>query len=193
MMTEGEKFTFKLMAKYDYLVINYAKKLYNIHRISMDADDVRQELRIILQNVIVTYSLAYQDYKNGLRDKPTPLPIYIMASFKNFTTKIVQRMSAEGCENISYGDLPYDIGEVERNPFAEREQLIDIPFNPFRGLKGKQLLFYRQFLKEGGQGMTKESVEQIAQRWKLSLKKAREIINHQKKVVLEQINDSKQP
>ena len=186
MKKEEEEYIETLMGKYEYLVASYAKKVYGTSCLAFDREDIEQELRIVLHNAIVTYSLSFQEYLAGKRDKPTPLKIYIMSSFKNFTNKLFARVAKENVYS-SFEVAPYDWGEEDQDPFSVSEMLRDTEIKIFEGLSGKELLFYHKFIKAGG-NEEKEFLKELCERYSFSLKKGKDIIQRQRLVVKQQIN-----
>jgi hypothetical protein len=185
-MKEEEKYIDALMKKYEYLVVSYAKKVYGTSCLALDREDIEQELRIVLHNAIITYSLSFQEYLTGKRDKPTPLRIYCMSSFKNFSVKLFSRIAKENVYS-SFDVAPYDWGEEDQDPFSASEMLRDTKIKIFEGLSGKELLFYHKFIKGGG-NEDKETLKELCDKYSFSLKKGKEIIQRQRLLIKEQIN-----
>lgn len=79
-----------LFDKYEYLAIFYAKKLFKIETLSFDRDDIFQEFRIKLYDIIVAYGHRWSEYRLGERGKPIPLVFYIRTSLNNFVYDYIQ-------------------------------------------------------------------------------------------------------
>lgn len=186
-MTE-EKYINYLMQKYEHMVISYAKKINSAHVAGMGREDIEQELRIVLYNSIITYSISFQQWKDGLRNKPSPLEFYIRSAFKNLNTKIFQTITKEkNINGTTFDVVPYDYGEEDKDPFQKKEMLKELGIELYRGLKGKEILIFMEYLKEGLDD-SPDFMRFLSKKWKKSLNEVKEIIKKQKKVIAEQIN-----
>jgi hypothetical protein len=108
--------------KYEYLAIFYARKLFKLQFLSFDKDDIFQEFRIKLYDIIIAYGHRWYEYKNKERGKPIPLIFYIRASLNNFVYDYIQEIKKtsgaqyilpNNFESMDYGETETTISSID--------------------------------------------------------------------------------
>lgn len=182
-----EKYIKSLMDKYENMVLSYAKKINSAHVVGMGREDIEQELRIVLYNSIITYSISFQQWKDGERNKPSPLEFYIRSSFRNLNTKIFQNISKEkNINGVTFDVAPYDYGEEDKDPFQKKEMLKELGINLYEGLKGRQMLAFMEYLKEGVDDSS-DFIRYLSKKWKIPFNNLKELIKKQKKLIADKL------
>lgn len=86
--------------RYEHIANNYAKQLFNLKNIAYEKDDILQEFRIKLYNVILAYGKAWGNYRETGKRKPVPIPFYIKGAMSNFKYDYIQKIQAESTRFI---------------------------------------------------------------------------------------------
>lgn len=97
--------------EYQRLAESYARKIFNYDSIAYEQDDIIQEFRIKLYEVILAYERAKKERRESGRISPTPFPVYLRGALSNFTKDFIKRISDEMSykSNNSFGN-DYDYG-----------------------------------------------------------------------------------
>lgn len=130
-----------LFIKYEHLAKKYALKVFNLDRISFDKEDVQQEFRLKLFQVIIAYGKALSEKKN-----PIPLNIYIRSSLGNFVQDFIEKIEHDKNRMvILHGDHTFDYA-VFKDSYCEIDlkkcQIIINGFDLLDGLSQRQKLIF---------------------------------------------------
>jgi len=137
----------ELFLKYESIATQYAGRVFNESVIGQEPDDVKQEFRIKLYEVI----LAYQKSKLRRQEQglipPTPLPIYIKSSMSNFLKDYIKKIKDEQrivINNTFCND--YDYAKHSDNEVDIKNMKIN-GFDLASGLNGVAKTVFVMFLK----------------------------------------------
>lgn len=81
--------------EYQRLAESYARKIFNYDSIAYEQDDIIQEFRIKLYEVILAYERAKKERRESGRIAPTPFPIYLRGALSNFSKDFIKRINDE--------------------------------------------------------------------------------------------------
>lgn len=84
----------KLFHKYEFIAVEYAKKIFNNERLAMMKDDIMQEFRIKLYQVILAYGRSVDRFQENGIQKPIPLQFYIRSSMNNFKVDFIKSIES---------------------------------------------------------------------------------------------------
>lgn len=104
----------RLYEKNEHLAKYYANKIFNEHQISMERDDIVQELRIRLWTAIETYLRNYKQYKKTGYGKPVPLKYYLKTVMINKVKDFIREINAVPT-TMSMSDVEFDYGQEDFN------------------------------------------------------------------------------
>lgn len=85
----------KLYNKYEFLCSIYAKKLFDMESLSMDREDVMQEFRTKLFEVIVKYVKQFSNYRKGERSRPIQIEPYLRFSMSNLVNDFIKKSNTK--------------------------------------------------------------------------------------------------
>jgi RNA polymerase sigma factor (sigma-70 family) len=104
----------RLYEKNEHLAKYYASKVFNEHHISLEREDVVQELRIRLWSAIETYLRNYKQYKKTGIAKPVPLKYYLKTVMINKVKDFIREINAVP-STVSMSDIQFDYGQEDFN------------------------------------------------------------------------------
>lgn len=104
----------RLYEKNEHLAKYYASKVFNEHHISLEREDVVQELRIRLWSSIETYLRNYKQYKKTGIAKPVPLKYYLKTVMINKVKDFIREINAVP-STVSMSDVQFDYGQEDFN------------------------------------------------------------------------------
>lgn len=104
----------RLYEKNEHLAKYYASKVFNEHQISLEREDVVQELRIRLWSAIETYLRNYKQYKKTGIAKPVPLKYYLKTVMINKVKDFIREINAVP-NTVSMSDVQFDYGQEDFN------------------------------------------------------------------------------
>ena len=141
--------TEKLFNKYSYLAKVYANKVFDIHKIALEKQDVEQELSIKIFTSIEAYGRRYSEFLETGKNKPVPLKYYIKLSLINKVRDYIKVINYEVNKgSVSLDEMEFDYG-VESNtiidPSSNKFIINDIDL--LVGLNKKQSQIFTLFLK----------------------------------------------
>lgn len=90
----------KLFKKYEFLALEYAKKVFNYQRLAMEVDDIKQEFRIKLYQVILAYGRSMSRFKETGMMEPIPLEFYIRSSMNNFRVDFIKEIESDKSKTL---------------------------------------------------------------------------------------------
>jgi hypothetical protein len=108
--TQQESRINKLFKKYDYLCKIYANKVYDVHVLAYEKEDIIQELRIKLYNSIIAYGRRWSEYKRTGRYKPVPLVYHLRLSLINRVKDFIKYVNRSKDMFVGMEALTYDKG-----------------------------------------------------------------------------------
>lgn len=73
----------KLYQEHEKLASQYASKVFNLHKISFEREDLVQELKVKIYTSIQTHQQKLEDFEKGEGFKPVPLEFYLKAVLNN--------------------------------------------------------------------------------------------------------------
>ena len=89
-----------LFARFQYLAKYYAKKVYHLEKIAYEQDDILQDFRIKLYEVILCYGRSWSRYKQTGRRKPIPMRFYIKSALANKVYDYISKIEGKhGADN----------------------------------------------------------------------------------------------
>jgi len=112
----------KFFLRYEYLAKKYAIKLFNTHVISLDRDDIVQNLRIKLYEAILQYGRRWRQYQNNEKPKPMPIEFYLKLSMANKIKDYIKEINRES-DRISF--LPDDVDSFDYGVFNPNVSIIN--------------------------------------------------------------------
>jgi hypothetical protein len=142
----------KLFHKYEHLAKFYAKKLFNEHRIGMAQEDLEQEFRLKLFEVILAYGRSLNRFDDTGDRKPIPLKFYIKSSLNKFKTDFIAKIESERSRVVesSIHTVSFDYSTFNDNiiklDYLKGEFVIN-GFNLLQGLEGKHKWAFILFCK----------------------------------------------
>lgn len=142
----------KLFRTYEHLAIKYSSKLFHLEVISFDKDDIKQEFRVKLFEIILAYGNRWSEFRDGKRAKPIPLVFYIRSAFNNFVYDYIQNIQKNKKNHffIPDGLEVFDFG-VENKDNCKIDLSKDIcvinDINIMDGLKDDKLKIFSLFLQ----------------------------------------------
>lgn len=101
----------KLYDRYAYLADYYARKVFNEGNISLEREDIEQELRIKIWTSIQSYVKRWKEYKLTGRMKPIPIEFYLKTALINKTKDFIRDINR--VENIPLSSMNFDFGTDE--------------------------------------------------------------------------------
>lgn len=94
-MTTIKKLTTeKIFKRYESLAIQYANKIWNENKISLEKEDLYQEMRIKLFLAIKTYAQRWREYREDKNRKPIPLEFYLRTTMANKVRDFIAEISS---------------------------------------------------------------------------------------------------
>jgi hypothetical protein len=96
MKTLKTKTPIELFNEYEGLTKHYASKLFNISLLGYEFEDVVQEYRIKLYQVILTYLKNSKERLLNNQPRLTPISVYIKGALSNFTVDFMEKISKQG-------------------------------------------------------------------------------------------------
>lgn len=85
----------KLYDKYEYLCGIYSRKLYDMESISLDREDILQEFKTKLFEVIVKYIKQFAKFRRGERDRPIQIEPYLRFSMSNLVNDFIKKSNTQ--------------------------------------------------------------------------------------------------
>jgi len=110
-MAKQQSRTEKLYHRHAGLAEYYAGKIFNEGNISMEKEDVVQELRLKLWTSIKTYVGKWKEYKDTGRMKPVPLPFYLKTVMINRSKDFIKEINK--VQNVPMSSVNFDYGQDE--------------------------------------------------------------------------------
>lgn len=104
----------RLYEKNEHLAKYYASKVFNEHQISLEKEDIVQELKIRLWTAIETYLRNYKQYKKTGIAKPVPLKYYLKTVMINKVKDFIREINANP-STISMSEVEFDYGQEDFN------------------------------------------------------------------------------
>lgn len=140
-----------LFKEHQHLAVQYAGKVFKHNMIGMDKEDILQEFRIKLFEVILAHERSTKMRTEKGLIKPVPLPFYIKASFNNFVKDYIRKISRTDeifvnntfLNNYDHSSFNPNFVDIDTNKNKYEINGFDI-LNP---LKGKQRQVFIMYLK----------------------------------------------
>lgn len=111
-----------LFNKYEYLAEMYAKKIFNYNILGYDQQDVIQEFRIKMYEIILAYGRSIEKRKERGMIRPVPIPFYIKAALSNFVNDYIKKIKNQ--ELTFSNELKFDT-QRDYAEFNPNESVID--------------------------------------------------------------------
>lgn len=86
--------TENIFKRYETLAIQYANKIWNENKISLEKEDLYQEMRIKLFLAIKTYAKRWKEYREDNNRKPIPLEFYLRTTMANKVRDFIAEISS---------------------------------------------------------------------------------------------------
>lgn len=103
----------RLYKKHEYLAEYYASKIFNEKNISMEREDVVQELKLKIWTSIQTYLDKWKEYRATGNMKPMPLKFYLKTSLINKRKDFIKDINKS--INIPMSNIEFDYGVEDFN------------------------------------------------------------------------------
>jgi hypothetical protein len=148
----------ELFHRHEYLSIYYAKKLYDLKKIAYEQDDILQDFRMKLYEVILAYGRSWSRYKQTGKRKPIPLRFYLKSGMSNHVYDYIGKIQGKfGANNanravILNGDTFDTIDFGVHNPnfsdinYEENTYVVN-GVDLLANLKGREKTIYSMYLK----------------------------------------------
>lgn len=94
-MQNTNKCVESLYKRYAYLAEVYSYKIFNLHKMSYDREDVVQDLSIKLLQAIKAYGHRWAQFKRTGRYKPVPINIYLRKCMQNMVIDLGKRTTRQ--------------------------------------------------------------------------------------------------
>ncbi len=124
-----------LFKEHEYLAIHYANKVFNLNLIGLDKEDIKQEFRIKLYEIILAYDRSVETRKRRGMIRPVPFPFYVKGALNNFVKDYIKEIKNTEDVFIRSSDTSYDYAV-----FSEDTSEIDTSKNIYK-INGFDLLF----------------------------------------------------
>lgn len=150
-----------LFEKYQYLASEYAKKLFDTRKISMEYQDVLQEFRLHLYTSVLAYMRAVEKFEQTGFRQPVPAPFYLMSCMKRHVVDFISTINSEKTNTVSFFDkYDLDFGVTNNNHIESdlnNEKLSINGYDIFQGMNPRERKVFALFLK----GLSKEEMRKI--------------------------------
>lgn len=100
-----------LYHRHAHLAEYYATKIFNEGNISMEREDVEQELRLKLWTSIKTYLEKWGRWREGKDVKPIPLPFYLKTAMINRSKDFIKEINR--VQNVPMSSMDFDYGRED--------------------------------------------------------------------------------
>jgi DNA-directed RNA polymerase specialized sigma24 family protein len=144
--------TEKVFKRYEKLAIQYANKIWNENKLSLEKEDLYQEMRIKLFLSIKTYAKRWKEYRHENARKPIPLEFYLRTAMANrvrdFISEINSAMDKGETLNFDKGAKYNELILSENTLKIGGENLEDIFLTPKEKRIFRLLVRYDFQLKE---------------------------------------------
>jgi RNA polymerase sigma factor (sigma-70 family) len=100
-----------LYERHSHLAEYYARKIFNEGNISLEREDIEQELRIKIWTSIQSYVKRWSEYKKTGRMKPMPLEFYLKTALINKSKDFIKEINKS--VNIPLSSIEFDYGQDE--------------------------------------------------------------------------------
>lgn len=97
--------------RHSHLAEYYASKIFNEDNISMEKEDIVQELRLKLWTSIKSYIEKWQEWKETNRMKPVPLPFYLKTAMINRSKDFIREINK--VKTIPMSQINFDYGQED--------------------------------------------------------------------------------
>ena len=117
----------KLFLEHQHIAEYYAKKVFNQEYLGFEKEDLEQEFRIKLYEVILSYEASIiRRQKRGMI-RPVPLVIYLKASMSNYLKDTIKKISDQK-ETFSISSIE---SEKDHAFYSDDTSFIDVDNNEF--------------------------------------------------------------
>lgn len=155
--------TEKIFIRYEELAIQYANKIWNENKLSLEKEDLYQEMRIKLFLSIKTYAQRWKEYKQENKRKPIPLEFYLRTAMANkvrdFISDINSAMEKGETLNFDKGVRYNDFSFEENSLTIGGEDLLNLFTNPKEKRVFRLLVRYDFEIKEVTKQLINKEVE----------------------------------
>lgn len=112
----AKKMSTVLFERYQHMVVPYAKSIWDLHKLSMDLDDLIQELKIKLFGAIMTYAQRWVEYRESGKYKPIEFEIYLRNTLINRSRDFIKKIGKSPQRKLSIdNNNRFDFGTTQED------------------------------------------------------------------------------
>lgn len=131
-----EKQLHLLYNKYEHLADEYARKMFNVEEIGFEREDMMQEFRLKLFEVIIAYAKQFGKFLDGERDRPPVIDVYLKLAMSNKKADMIKMMKQNKHNgwstflSVERDDFDYSIGS---DIHSELSKIVNFKISKYKG------------------------------------------------------------